>query len=385
MADTVVISGALAQKPRHGGHTWVILQYLLGFRRLGWDVLFIDRLEPAMCADEAGAACGIEHSVNLRFFADVMGGFGLKDSCALLDESGESVYGVAREEARERVGGAAFLFNIMGYLKDEGLLARARKRVFLDIDPGFGQMWRDLGWHDPFAGHDLFVTIGEHIGRPGCAIPTCGLRWITTPQPVVLDYWEPRAEEGEWFSSVASWRGAYAPIEYKGETYGLRVHEFRRYAALPRLSRQPFRLALDIHPSETKDIELLTENGWLLLDPKSAVGGPRKYQEFIRGSKAEFMVAKGIYVKTRSGWFSDRSICYLASGRPVIAQDTGLSDLYPLGEGLLPFRTLDEAAAAVASVAGDYARHSRAARALAEVHFDSDKVLSRLLTKLDVG
>jgi hypothetical protein len=385
MHGTIVIAGSLAQKPRHGGHTWVFLQYLLGFRRLGWDVLFLDQLAPEMCVDEGGKPCPWERSLNQRYVLDVMERFDLKTAFAMFSDQGEPLAGLSRRQVVERTRKAAFLLNVMGFLQDEEILGCAVRRVFLDIDPGFGQMWQDLGLHALFRGHDDYVTIGEHIGRPGCTIPTCGLRWLTTPQPIVLEYWPAVEGGGESMTSVASWRGAYGPVEYQGKSYGLRVHEFRKFAPLPRLSRRPFQLALDIHPNESKDLALLQGNGWSLVDPKAAVGNPAAYQAYIHGSKAEFMVAKNMYVQTQSGWFSDRSICYLASGKPVLAQDTGLRELYPTGAGLLTFTTLEEAGAAVEELAGAYPRHARAARALAEDYFNSNKVLPRLLNKLGIG
>jgi hypothetical protein len=254
--------------------------------------------------------------------------------------------------------------------------------VFLDIDPGFGQMWHELGLVDIFQGHDDFVTIGENIGRPGCSIPTCGLAWITTRQPVVLELWPARDGRGDRFTSVGSWRAPLGPIEFKGTTYGLRVHEFRKVLRLPKLTSQTFELALDIDEGETRDLTDLAESGWRLVDPDVAVGSPEAYQRYIAGSKAEFMVPRGMYVQTRSGWFSDRSACYLASQRPVLAQDTGLAGLYPIGEGLLTFATLEEAISGVEEIARRHDFHARAARALAEEVFDSDKVLTKLLERL---
>jgi len=274
---------------------------------------------------------------------------------------------------------------VMGYLDDEDLLAACPRRVFLDIDPGFGQMWRALGLHDAFAGHDDHVTLGERIGSPDCSVPDCGLRWIPTRPPVVLDLWPYRRPGGSRFTSVATWRGANAPVEYEGRTYGLRVHEFRRFAALPRLTGQPFELALSIDPGETRDLDLLAKNGWALVDPRTVAADPWGYRSYIASSKAELMVAKNMYVETRSGWFSDRSACYLASGRPVLAQDTGFAGLYPLGNGLLTFRTLEDAVAGVEEIGAAYRRHARAARELAEEELASDRVLGRLLDALAVG
>jgi hypothetical protein len=383
--DSIVIGGAVAQKPRQAGHTWQFLQYLLGFRQLGWDVLFVDELDDAICVDERGEPAPIESSVNLAYFRDVMTEFGLEGSCALLHR-GRSVFGIPRADVIDRTRRAALFLNVMGYIADEDVLAAAQRRVFLDTDPGYGQMWRELGQADVFVGHDDFVTIAENIGRPDCGIPTAGLTWLTTSQPVFLDAWCLNGSPtGADFSSVGAWRGPYAPIELNGIRYGLRAHEFRKFAELPRLTGRRFELALDIDPAETSDLALLDTNGWKLVDPQTVARDAWTYRSFLRASRAEFMVARGMYVDTRCGWFSERSMCYLASGRPVLAQDTGLSTLYPLGEGLLTFTTVAEAAAGAEEICVNYAAHSRAARDLAEAYFGSDAVLTRLLRKLGVA
>jgi hypothetical protein len=386
MAETIVIAGSLAQKPRQGGHTWQFLQYLLGLRRLGWDVLFVDRLEPDMCLDGAGQPCPLDHSVNLNYFLKVMQRFDLSGSFTLIYNGGQRFLGLSRQQVLERTKNSAFLLNVMGFLTNQEILGCAPRRVFLDTDPGFGQMWQDLGLADLFRGHDDYVTIAENIGQPDCAIPTCGLKWVTWRQPVVLEYWPAHPENnGQWFTSIGSWRGPYGSLEYQGKTYGLRVHEFRKFAQLPLLSGKPFQLALDIHSADARDVELLRTNGWSLVDPQAVACGPWIYRAYIQNSSAEFMANKGMYVHTNSGWFSERSICYLASGKPVLVQDTGLKDLYPTGEGLLTFATLEEACSGVEELSRDYTRHARAARALAQEHFDSDKVLRQLLNKLGIA
>jgi hypothetical protein len=385
--NSIVIAGSLAQKPGRGGHTWVFLQYVLGFLKLGWDVTFLDRLEPDMCTDETGARAPIEASANVRYFLDVMQRFGLDGRYGLLCDGGRNAIGLSRAEILERVSASAALINVMGFLTDEEILAAAPRRVFLDIDPGFGQMWQDLGQYDTFRGHDAYVTIAENIGQPGCAIPDCGLEWVTTRQPVVVDEWPDAGEmrgADAAITSVASWRGAYGPVTHEGTTYTLRVHEFRKFAALPRLTGGRFEVALDIHPADAKDIELLAEQGWSLVEPRRVAGDPWTYRDYIRRSAAEVMIAKGMYVQTGSGWFSDRSICYLASGRPVLAQDTGFADLLPVGEGLLTFTTIDEAAEAARALDRDYAAHARAARRVALECFESSTVLNALTRKLNL-
>jgi hypothetical protein len=380
----IAIAGSLAQRPGHGGHAWVFLQYLLGFRRLGFEVLFLDRLDANMCVDRQGRACRFEDSENRRYLLQVMQRFGLEQSFSLDFNRGEFVLGIPRCEVLARIGGAV-LINVMGYLDEVEILGRAGQRVFLDIDPGFGQMWQALGLCRMFHSHDQYVTIGLNIGGSNCAIPTCGINWITTPQPIVLEHWptQPVQSTGR-FTSIVSWRGPFGPVEYNGKTYGLRAHEFRKLLELPRETGQQFELALDIDPPETADLDRLSVNGWSLVDPRTVAAEPWNYQRYIQQSLAEFMVAKEMYVKANSGWISDRSICYLASGKPVLAQDTHFGHLLPTGEGLLLFSSLPDAAAGVEKISRDYDRHARVARRLAEEHFDSDQVLGRLLGKLGV-
>jgi hypothetical protein len=387
--QTVLLGASVAQRPGSGGHTWVFLQYLLGLKKLGLEPVLVDWLEPEMCTDRAGAATGVEASWNVAYLAEVMDRFGLGDRWAVLHDGGRAVLGMGPAALDRAVERALVLLNVNGFVQQERVLARVPLRAYLDIDPGFGQMWRALDLHDPFAGHDAFITIGERIGRPDCSIPTNGLDWITTPQPVALEHWPAQPADGPAargsFTSVASWRGPFAPIEYEGVTYGLRVHEFRRFAGLPARTSERLEVALDIHPDETADLELLRSNGWHLADPAVRAADPWAYRDYVQRSKGELMIAKHMYVATRSGWLSDRSMCYLASGRPVVAQDTGISELYPVGEGLLTFDDLDQAAAALDAVSSDYGGHSRAARALAEEHFEAGGVLRRLLAELGVG
>lgn len=377
----------MAQRPGSGGHTWVFLQYLLGLRALGLDAVLVDWLEPEMCTDRAGDPAPVEQSWNVAYLRGVMDRFGLGDRWAVLHDGGRKVLGMTGAGLDEAVGRASLLLNVNGFVRQERVFERVPRRAYLDIDPGFGQMWRALGLHDPFEGHDAFVTIGERIGRPGCTIPTNGLPWITTPQPVALDHWpaqSPESGAGGAFTSVASWRGPFGPIEYEGVTYGLRVHEFRRFADLPRRTPEPLEVALDIHEAETADLALLRSNGWRLADPAREAADPWAYRAYVQRSKGELMIAKNMYVASRSGWLSDRSICYLASGRPVVAQDTGISELYPVGTGLLTFTEPEEAAAALARVAAGYEDHCAAARALAEEHFEARRVIGLLLEELGV-
>jgi hypothetical protein len=202
----------------------------------------------------------------------------------------------------------------------------------------------------------------------------------------VLGEW-PVADDGDpgRFTTIGAWRGAFGPVQFGGRTYSLKVHEFRKVIELPRRSPQRFEIALDIHPGDDRDREALEAHGWTLVDPRATVPGPLEFRDYVQGSGAEFSVAQGIYVETNSGWFSDRTVRYLASGRPVLVQDTGFSDNLPVGEGLLAFTDLDGAVAGAERIASDYEHHRDAARAIAEAHFDSDTVLARFLEEAGIG
>jgi hypothetical protein len=376
VSGRIVICGAVAQKPRQGGHTWQFLQYLLGFKELGWDVLFVDRLRGAVERDDRRVA----------YTRGVMRDVGLGEAWSIRLDDGSRI-GRSQADVLDHARSADLLLNVMGFCDDDEIMAAARRRVFLDTDPGFAQMWWELGLADVFAGHDAHVTIGERIGERDCTIPTCGLDWITTPQPVVLSQWPVTDYSCDpiRFTSVASWRGAYGPVDLRGHRYGLRVHEFRQFAALPGLTGAKLEVALDIDPADDRDLQLLLAAGWVVTDPALVASTPRSYRRYVQRSSAELMVAKGMYVDTRSGWLSERSLCYLASGRPVLAQSTGAESLYPTGRGLVTFATIAEAAAGVAAIRDDYAGHARAARELAVEHFDAQRVLSRLVDRLSAA
>jgi hypothetical protein len=284
-----------------------------------------------------------------------------------------------RHQLIAKVRGADLLIDVMGYLQCDEVSERVRRTLFLDIDPGFTQMWCDLGLHNPFGHHDVYATVGENIGRPGCHLPTCDIDWIVTRPPVVLALWPVRLTVDRRLTSVCTWRGPYDPVQYGDTRYGLRAHGLRRLAQLPHRVAGHLELALDIDADDAVDRRTLLDNGWHLVDPIDVAGDPMTYRRYIQESAGELMVAKDMYVRSRSGWFSDRSACYLATGKPVVAEDTGLDALYPIGKGLVTYSDLDGAADSIACLWEDYSAHVEAARALAETAFDSDRVLVELI------
>lgn len=376
-----VVAGALANKPRNGGAAWVRISWALGLARLGLEVWFLEEISRGACVDGRGRPAAFEASLNLRYFREVTARFGLATRSALVYEAGERIHGRGARELFELAEQADLLVNISGHLAWEPLKRRFRRRVFVDLDPGFTQLWRRGSRLD---GHHHYLTVGENIGTRRCSLPTGGLRWRPVRQPVVLEQW-PVSRSGDRgrFTTVTSWRGPYGPVEHRGRRFGLKLHEFRKYVELPRLVPSTFELALAIHPADRGDLDVLAGQGWRLADPMVVAGHPDSFRSYLHGSGAEFSVAQGVYVETRSGWFSDRSARYLASGKPVLVQDTGFGRSLPVGEGLVPFGTLREAVSGAHRIASDYERHARAARLLAEEHFDSDRVLRRLLE--DVG
>jgi hypothetical protein len=374
---TILLSGMVAANPDQGGATWAVLQYLLGFRRLGHRVYFVESIpDPSFSPREVPA----DQTRNASYFRRVMEDFGLDSASALLIAGTRQTIGLCYEQLRRVAGSADVLMNISGMLVDEELTGMIPRRVYLDLDPAFNQLWHaSHGCEMRFRGHTHFVTIGLAIGRSDCPAPTCGLPWITTPQPVVLSAWPvARRITHDALTTVGHWR-SYGSLEHEGVLYGQKAHSLRRFITLPTLTNERFAPALAIHPDERRDLAALAANGWQLLDPAQLARTPGDYRRFIRGSKAEFGIAKSGYVASRCGWFSDRSVCYLASGRPVLAQETGFSNFIPAGEGLFAFDSTDDILAAIEQLRANYARHARAARAIAEEVFDSDKVLSRLL------
>jgi hypothetical protein len=364
----LVVSGTVAGTPGQGGASWAVLQYVLGLRRLGHEVTLIEQVAELTPEIES-------------YFAGIVDEFGLRGRAGIVDGARRTA-GLDYEELRDATREADVLLNLSGILRDPELRDPPPVRVFLDLDPFFNQVWHEQGIDVGLDGHTHHASVGLALGSPGCTVPLCGRTWLTTVQPVVLDLW-PRANGvvHDALTTIGNWR-SYGSVEYEGTAYGQKAHSLRRLLDLPRLSGERFLLALAVHPDEHSDLEAMREHAWELVDPADVAATPDLYRDFVSGSLAEFGLAKSGYVDSACGWFSDRSACYLAAGRPVVAQDTGFSRYLPTGKGLLAFRDVGEAVAAIEELRRDYAGHSEAASALARERFDSDRVLSELLACL---
>src|SRR6266508_4106217 len=378
MAKRLMISGALGSHPWFGGHAWAYLNYILGFRRLGLDVLYVEYIGNEHCVDENGKSVPFYTCSNVEYFRRVMDEFCLSGCTTLLEQHGEGHVGLSHVDLERLAPEIDLLINIGGRPLPQSIHAAVGRRVYVDLDPGYTQIWRErYGAHMNLDGHDLYVTVGLNLGKSDCPLPICGLKWETTLPPVVLDQWSTAQPAGTSYTTVAEWRG-FSPIEWRGVWYGQKADEFLRLIDLPRRVAAPLELCLCVYPNEPEPPKL-EEHGWHIVQPHHHTATPDSYRDYIVHSRGEFTAVKHTYALGRTGWFSDRSACYLAAGRPVIVQDTGIGAYLPTGTGLLTFTDADSAAEAINHVESDYSQHAAAAEAFAHEFLDSDLVLGRLL------
>jgi hypothetical protein len=383
----VVASPGASGLPEVPGNTWTFLQYVVGLARLGVESFWVDHqpgLDPRQPARDRRAHPDEDcHSIDYvcaRFEA-MARRFGFEGRYCIVYDGGASSFGMTLAELEELVEDTDLLLNLAGSLPPGSPLLRIPCRAYVDLDPGFTQIWAhqiEMG----LGNYEFFFTVGQNIGRPEFEIPTLGVEWQPIFPPVVLDLWPAHVDEScERLSTVADWRGSqYARFE--GELYAGKREEFIRFLEVPRLTGRPIELALGIGQHDYEDLGLLLRNDWFVRDPYLYAGDLESYREFIRFSRAEFSVAKSGYVKSGSGWISDRTACYLASGKPAAVQSTGFEWRLPTGEGLLTFASVREAVDGLEAIESDYLAHAEAARAVAEEHFDSDRVLGSVLERV---
>jgi hypothetical protein len=375
MKKVIVTSGWGAGYPEGGGMQWLNLHYLAGLQALGVEGFWLDMLGP----QKLDAKQSTQETI--KRFRLQCERFGLAEHWAVLYDN-QQVFGMTERQLEALCGDCALLINLSGALQNDELLRRIQRRAYFDLDPGFMQIWAH-DWDMGFSRHNLFFTVGLNVGQPDFAIPLKGIDWQTFMPPVALEYWPVQTDTtAPNFTTIGQWRGQSAV--WQGESYWPKREEFLQVIELPRKTAQSIELALLIHESETEDLAALHSNGWQIVDPHEAAAGTDGFRSYIQKSRGEFSVAKHGYVKTKSGWFSDRTVCYLASGRPVLVQETGIGKHLPVGCGLLTFSTMDEALRGIQLINADYPAHCAAARKLAEERFAAPKVLHSILERARV-
>lgn len=383
----IIVSGLVGLQPV-GGMAWHYLQYLIGLSRLGHDVYYhedtwswpYNPVEKTYTSDGRYSARYIEKFFE-RFAPALSGRWHYVN---LHSES----FGMDRSAFDEVARTADLFLNVSGACILPDTISPDCVKVFLDTDPGYNQIvlserfpWSENvdRWCASVADHDQHFTFAENIHGPDCLIPRLGFDWKTTRMPIVLDLWEPisrqRASSAPW-TTVMTWNAFKGRLLYEGVEYKSKGAEFERFMDLPGESGVPLEVAVG---GVDVPVDRLASAGWQVVDGPRSTLTPEQYQRFIARSRGEFSVAKHVYVALRTGWFSERTACYLAAGRPVVVQDTGFSRVLPSGEGLLPFARREEATRALREVEADYARHSEAALSVARECFSAEKVLRKLI------
>jgi hypothetical protein len=372
---TVIVSCYKVAKSGAGGHFWVYMQYVQALRRAGCDVYWMEQFRP-----------GDDDTANeraLAAFFERANAFGLEGKVLLYRTCRRGAprewLGVSAADALATLRRADLLLNFH-YAIDPELLASCGRTALVDIDPGLSQVWISTGQLS-VAPHDFYFTIGETVGTPGATFPDCGIRWIYSPPPVCLELWPVASDPAcRAFTTVSGWwSGKWIKLTEGDVRENTKRAAFLPFVDLPCHTGQPLELALDLADGDAEDRRLFESHGWRIRHAREVARTPEMYQAYIQRSRGEFSCVKPSCVQFQNAWVSDRTICYLASGKPVVVQDTGPSAFLPNGEGLFRFTTVAEAAAALETVNADYERHCRAARELAEAHFDSKKVVARIL------
>lgn len=381
------MSGLIARFPV-GGNTWSYLQYVLGLQQLGFDVYYLEDSVDFLCYNPEDNTTDVNPAYCAEYLKRVMEDNQVQLHGRWAYRIGDKCYGLSETEIIDVCRDAEVLLNVSGSLFLESRKMREEYRridtkVFIDTDPAYNQIKyvndpkrREYG----LALHDEHFTFGENIGAPDCHVPTCGINWRKTRQPIVLDLWTPVIDAHlDTFTTVTSWRPNNT-LKYQDIEYGHKDVELRKFVNLPQLTDQKIELAMSggVRP------KILLDHGWRLV---SGIAEERldmwSYMNYLQRSRAEWSVAKNAYVATRCGWFSERSACYLASGKPVLVQDTGFSKYLPTGNGLFAFEDMSNILQGIDNINEDYEMHCQAARAIAEKYFDSRRVLNSMLNQIN--
>jgi hypothetical protein len=381
-----IITTGLIGQYAFGGVAWDYIQYVLGFNALGHDVWYLEDTG-SWTYDPVKQEPSAECSENVSYLSRIMREFDMGDRWIYRNEPDGKYYGVADEKTAEKIiRQADILVNVSGACWLRPVTAAVKSKLFLDGDPMFTQirLTRSKEYLERVRSHEKHFTFGLNIARSRCKVPTLGLKWQPTVQPIALGWWEKtlmsdinHIADGAW-TTVLNW-ASYEPVTFEGEEYGQKNSEFLRFIELPAKTAEKFVIAMGQGPGRNRPTEYLESAGWEIIEPHFYLPDYVAYHNLISKSKGEWSVAKNGYVKSNSGWFSCRSACYLAAGKPVIVQDTCWSEHLPSGDGALAFRTMEDAVACIKEVANNYEHHCQAARIYARTHFDATKVCADLL------
>jgi hypothetical protein len=380
MSTTVCLSASTLYQPQAAGHFWVYLNWALGLRAAGVDVIWLEPLRPAR------PGVGEHHRARAELVSALaarLEPYGFADRLALWMMDGAPLpleLTVGRLNLDATAGQTDVLLNFH-YAMPPGVLARFRRSALVDIDPGLLQVWiAESQLYVP--PHDVYFTTGETVGQPGTRIPDAGIEWHYSPPCVALDCWPvtPAAADAP-FTTVTNWVGgewvAVGEAAYDND----KRTGFLPYLDLPQRTHAPLELAALLGRGDRDERAALTARGWRVADPYAVAATAADYQRYIQRSRGEFSCAKPSCVRLQNAWISDRTLCYLASGKPAVVEHTGPSRYLPDDCGLLRFRKPDEAVRHLDAVSRDYERHASAARALAEEHFDAARIAARLLER----
>ncbi|MCI0744681.1 MAG: hypothetical protein L0Y58_04665 [Verrucomicrobia subdivision 3 bacterium] len=377
----IIVFGILFWYPL-AGVTFQFLHYLLGLRRLGYDVFYVED-SARWIYDPNLNDLSPNATANVTTIARILKQHGLEDRWIFRGAyDGGQCYGQSESKLRELYSTADAFLNVTGAqeLREEHL--KIPSRIYVESDPFALQVKvarGDQGTIRMLSQHDALFSFGESLGTPNCAVPIEEFQWLPTRQPVVTDLWKCAECGGDTYSTITTWHNKGKDIEYNGDIwYWTKDREFEKFISLPREHNVRLELAATVGPEVQ---QLLRENGWATRDSLKLSQDCEQYRQYIQSSRAEFTVARDQYVRPRTGWFSDRSACYLAAGRPVITQETGFSRHLPAGRGLFAFQTQQEIVQAIDAIEADYAAHCRAAREIAYEYFAAEKVLASLMER----
>lgn len=378
----ILVLGYIIRGPL-GGLAWHHFQYVLGLHQMGCEVLFLEDSDsyPA-CYNPQTSEVNENPEYGLRFIRELFSAFDLNDKWAYFDEHTSTWYGQSKGQVHSFCNSAEIVLNISAVNPLREWWADIPCRVYIDTDPGFTQIKHltDPAANKLASAHTCYISFAENINHLDCTIPRDGFNWLTTRQPVYLDAWKvSHAAHPAMWTTVMQW-DSYKSRAYQGQNLGMKSLSFEPFTSLPGLlPGELFELALG---SASAPVKELKEQGWRIISSLIPTKTPWSYQKYIGDSKAEWGVAKHGYVSTNSGWFSERSLCYMASGKPVLVQETGFSTVFETGKGVLSFSTLEQVLDGVERINSDYIFHCKRAREIVEANFDSQVVIKSLLNKV---